>query len=170
MTNPVIDLLSSRRSVKPDLLQEPGPSQAELETILTIAARVPDHKKLAPWRFIVFEGEARARAGDIFAQACLAEDAEPPSSKRLELERGRLLRAPMVIAVVSKVVERPGAPEWEQVLSAGASAFNLCVSANALGFGRRRRSVDRHGDYSLAAGCIPKAVTVCIHFSIIRHW
>ncbi|MEQ1577209.1 MAG: nitroreductase [Hyphomicrobium sp.] len=135
MTNPVIDLLSSRRSVKPDLLQEPGPSQAELETILTIAARVPDHKKLAPWRFIVFEGEARARAGDIFAQACLAEDAEPPSSKRLELERGRLLRAPMVIAVVSKVVERPGAPEWEQVLSAGASAFNLCVSANALGFG-----------------------------------
>ena len=135
MTNPVIELLSKRRSVKPDLLQVPSPSPAELETMLTIAARVPDHKKLAPWRFIVFEGEARARAGDIFAQACVAEDKEPPSDKRLELERGRFTRAPLVVAVVSRVADRPGAPEWEQVLSAGASAFNLCVAANALGYG-----------------------------------
>ena len=135
MTNPVLDLLAKRRSVKPDLLQAPAPSAAELETILTLAARVPDHKKLAPWRFIVFEGDARARAGEIFAAACLAEDQEPPSDKRLELERGRFLRSPLVVAVVSRVVERPGAPEWEQVLSAGASAFNLCIAANALGYG-----------------------------------
>ncbi len=135
MTNPVLDLLSKRRSVKPDMLQEPAPSAAELEKILTLAARVPDHKKLAPWRFIVFEGEARARAGEIFADACLAEDAEPPSHKRLDLERGRLMRSPLVVAVVSRVVEKPGAPEWEQVLSAGASAFNLCVAANAMGYG-----------------------------------
>jgi nitroreductase len=135
MTNPVLGLLSKRRSVKPDLLLAPPPSPAEIETILTLAARVPDHKKLAPWRFIVFEGDARARAGEIFAEACQTEDQEPPSAKRLELERGRFLRSPLVIAVVSRVVERPGAPEWEQVLSAGASAFNLCVAANALGYG-----------------------------------
>lgn len=135
MTNPVIELLSRRRSVKPDLLEAPAPTPAQLETILSLAARVPDHKKLAPWRFIVFEGEARARAGEIFAQACVAEDLEPPSAKRLEIERGRLLRAPLVVAVVSRVSEKPGAPEWEQVLSAGASAFNLCIAANALGYG-----------------------------------
>ncbi len=135
MTNPVLDLLAKRRSVKPDLLQLPAPTARELEAILKIAARVPDHKKLTPWRFIVFEGDARSRAGELFADACLAEDLETPSPKRLDIERGRLLRAPMVVAVVSRVVDRAGAPEWEQVLSAGASAFNLCVAANALGYG-----------------------------------
>ncbi len=135
MTNQVLDLLAKRRSVKPDLLDTPAPTPAELDIILTLAARVPDHKKLAPWRFIVFEGEARARAGEIFAKACLAEDREPPSDKRLELERGRLMRAPLVVAVISRVVVKPGAPEWEQVLSAGASAFNMCVAANAMGYG-----------------------------------
>jgi nitroreductase len=135
MTNQVLDLLATRRSVKPDLLAAPAPSHAELDMILTLAARVPDHKKLAPWRYIVFEGEARARAGEIFAQACLAEDREPPSEKRLELERGRLMRSPLVVAVISRVVEKPGAPEWEQVLSAGASAFNMCIAANAMGYG-----------------------------------
>lgn len=134
MTNETIEFLSKRRSVKPDLLIEPGPSAAELDCILTIAARVPDHKKLAPWRFIVFAGEARARAGEIFARALATEDKDDPSPQRLELERGRLLRSPLVVAVISRVVERPGAPEWEQVLSAGASAFNLCLAANALGY------------------------------------
>jgi nitroreductase len=54
---------------------------------------------------------------------------------RLESERQRFLRAPLVVAVVSRTVENPGAPEWEQVLSAGAACFNLCLAANALGFG-----------------------------------
>ena len=58
-----IELLKTRRSMKPREMTGPGPSAAELETILTIGARVPDHGKLAPWRFIVFEGDARARAG-----------------------------------------------------------------------------------------------------------
>src|SRR6476661_9643867 len=62
-----IDLLKIRRSVKPREMGAPGPSPAELETILTIGARVPDHGKLTPWRFIVFEGDARARAGEVIA-------------------------------------------------------------------------------------------------------
>lgn len=135
MSNETIALLSTRRSVKPDKLLGPAPSPSQLETILTLAARVPDHKKLAPWRFIVFEGDARARMGEVFAVACQAEDLEPPSAVRLNLERNRFLRAPMVIAVISRVVEKPGAPEWEQVLSAGACAFNLCIAANAFGYG-----------------------------------
>ena len=135
MENPIIAFLSARRSVKPDRLVAPGPSPAELDTILTIASRVPDHKKLAPWRFIVLEGEARARLGEVVADACIAAEKEPPSHVRLETERMRLMRAPLVIAVVSRVTPHRSAPEWEQVLSAGAACLNLCLAANALGYG-----------------------------------
>lgn len=134
-SEPTIDLLKSRRSVKPDLLVAPAPSAEELETILTIAARVPDHKKLAPWRFVIIEGAARERLGELAAEACLREDAETPSHVRLETERRRFMRAPLVIAVVSRVKETRGAPEWEQILSAGAACMNLCIAANALGYG-----------------------------------
>ncbi|MFN3625009.1 MAG: nitroreductase [Hyphomicrobium sp.] len=135
MENAILDFLSRRRSVKPDRLAAPGPSPSELETILKIASRVPDHKKLAPWRFIVIEGEGRARLGQIIAEACVAAEKEPPSHVRLETERNRLIRAPMVIAAVSRVTPHRSAPEWEQVLSAGAACFNLCLAANALGYG-----------------------------------
>lgn len=135
MTDALIETLATRRSVKPDRLAAPAPTDEELERILTIAARVPDHKKLVPWRFIVFAGEARAAAGEIFAAACEAEEREPPSPFRLETERKRFLRAPLVVAVVSRVKPRPGAPEWEQILSTGAAAFSLCLAANALGYG-----------------------------------
>jgi nitroreductase len=130
-----IDLLLTRRSAKPAMLGAPGPSSAELATILTAAARVPDHKKLVPWRFIVFEGEARAAFGRVLSEACLAEDAQTPTPGRLESERMRLLRSPLVIAVISRVTPTPAAPEWEQLLSCGAACFNLCLAANALGFG-----------------------------------
>ena len=135
MENPVISFLSARRSVKPDRLAAPAPSPEELETIFTIASRVPDHKKLAPWRFIVIEGEARAKLGEVVAEACIAAEKEAPSHVRLETERGRLQRAPMVIAAVSRITQHRSAPEWEQVLSAGAACFNLCLAANALGYG-----------------------------------
>ena len=115
-------------------MQGPGPTAAELELILTAAARVPDHKKMVPWRFIVFEGEGRARFGDVLAEVCVTEEKEPPSPQRLEIERGRFLEAPIVVGVISKVTPHVGAPEWEQVLSAGAACFNLCLAANALGY------------------------------------
>jgi nitroreductase len=135
MPREALDLLLTRRSSKPAMLATPGPSAAELETILTAATRVPDHKKLVPWRFVVFEGEARARFGEVLAEACKVEETEPPSPMRLETERRRLMRAPVVVAVISRVKAVPGAPEWEQVLSCGAACFNLCLAANALGFG-----------------------------------
>ena len=135
MSQDTIDLLLRRRSVKPAMLTEPGPSPAQLETILTAAGRVPDHKKLEPWRFIVFEGEARGTFGRIILKACLAEDKETPTATRLETERTRLLRAPTVVAVVSRVTPNPGAPDWEQILSCGAVCFSMCLAANALGFG-----------------------------------
>lgn len=135
MDNPMLELLSNRRSSKPMMLAEPGPSPAELERILTIAARVPDHKKLAPWRFIVIAGEARARLGQDIAAACAAEETEPPSEVRLAGEAKRLMRSPVVVCVVSRVTPVPAAPEWEQVLSAGAACYNMCLAANAMGYG-----------------------------------
>ena len=134
MNDALLDVLATRRSVKPDRLAAPAPKGEELDRILTIAARVPDHKKLVPWRFIVFEGDARRAAGEVFAAACQTEEKEP-SHVRLETERARFLRAPLVVAVVSRIARRPGAPEWEQILSAGAAAFNLCLAANAHGYG-----------------------------------
>lgn len=130
-----LQFLRTRRSVKVAQLAEPGPVAAELDTILTCAARVPDHKRVVPWRFIVFEGEARARFGEVLARVLQEEDKDAPSPVRLETERGRFLRAPLVVAVVSRVKEVPGAPEWEQVLSCGAATYNLCLAANAMGYG-----------------------------------
>ena len=130
-----LQLLLSRRSVKPAEMVAPGPGPAELDTILTAAARVPDHKMLVPWRFVVFEGEARARFGAVIAEACKAEDKMEPSQTRLDTERSRLLRAPLVIAVISRARSGvPGAPEWEQILSAGAACHSLCLAANTLGY------------------------------------
>ena len=97
---------------------------AEIDTLLTVASRVPDHGKLAPWRFIVFEGEARRSAGEAIAAAFRAKypDARP---EHIAAERERLMRAPLVIAVVSRAAPHVKIPEWEQVLSAGAAAMNL---------------------------------------------
>ena len=134
MAAEILAFLQRRRSVKPMLMTGPGPTAGEIDEILAVAARVPDHKKLAPWRFIVFEGEARAKFGDVLADACKAEEKEPPSSMRLDTERRRFIDAPVVIGVISRVVPTPGAPEWEQVLSCGAACLNLCLAANALGY------------------------------------
>src|ERR1700758_2566789 len=126
-------LLTSRRSFKAVELAGPAPSAAEIDTLLTVASRVPDHGKLAPWRFIVFEGRARAAAGDAIAAAFQAKypDAKP---EHVEAERGRLVRAPLVVAVVSRAGPHAKIPEWEQVLSAGAAAMNLVTAAHALGY------------------------------------
>jgi nitroreductase len=129
-----IELLRTRRSLKPVELAGPGPSPADLDTLLTIASRVPDHGKLTPWRFIVFEGESRLKAGDAIAASFLVRypDSNP---EQIEFERRRLARAPLVIAVVSRAAPHVKIPEWEQVLSSGAAAMSLVIAAHALGFG-----------------------------------
>lgn len=134
MSNSTIELLLGRRSVKPDKLGDPAPSSEELETILKIASRIPDHKKLTPWRFVVIRGKARELLGSKIEDICRKEDKIAPSDVRLEFERGRFQRAPLVIAVVSCIREGGGAPEWEQILSAGAACMNITIASNALGY------------------------------------
>ena len=128
-----LDLLHRRRSAKPLSMTGPGPDAATLDELLTIAVRVPDHGKLAPWRFIVFDGDGRERAGALFGRVLKAADPNVDPD-RVGLEERRFQHAPLVIGVVSKIVPHPKVPEWEQILSAGAVCMNLLVAATAKGF------------------------------------
>jgi nitroreductase len=132
-TNETIRLLKRRRSLKPHEMTGPGPSPGELQTLLTIASRVPDHGKLAPWRFIVFEGAARERAGRIGLEIKLAENPALDEVSRAA-ELARFAQAPLVVAVVSRAAPHKKIPEWEQQLSAGAACMNLEIAAGALGY------------------------------------
>lgn len=129
----IIKTLLSRRSTAIKNLVAPGPSPKQIEDMLSVASRVPDHNKLSPWWFVVFDGDARVQFGDVLRKAYLLEDANAAPAK-LDLEAERFQRTPLVIAVISRVKEGK-APQWEQRLSAGAAAYNLCLAANALGFG-----------------------------------
>jgi nitroreductase len=131
--NDTIALLSRRRSLAPVKLTGPGPDRAELETLLRIASRVPDHGKLAPWRFLVFEGGGRDRAGRLALEIKL-RDTPALDETSLEAELTRFSRAPLIVAVVSRAAPHAKIPEWEQMLSAGAACMALVIAANALGF------------------------------------
>ncbi|WP_374545308.1 nitroreductase [Rhodoblastus sp.] len=133
LKNDTLRLLSGRRSAPPIQMRGPGPDAQELRSILTLASRVPDHGKLTPWRFILFEGEGRQRAGDILAEI-YARREPAADAQRLELERGRFARAPLVVGVVSRAAPHVKIPEWEQQLTAGAVCMALTVAATALGF------------------------------------
>ena len=128
-----LSLLRTRRSVKPIELGGPAPSAAEIDTILTIASRVPDHGKLTPWRFVVFEGDARTAIGETIAEV-FRSDRPDATPDQIAFERNRMARSPLVIAVVSRAAPHAKIPEWEQVLSAGAATMNLVTAAHALGY------------------------------------
>jgi nitroreductase len=131
--NETIKLLAARRSASPALMHGPGPDAAELQTLLALAARVPDHGKLAPWRFIVFEGDGLIRAGDVVAEVFARREPQAEAA-RIEAERKRFAGSPLVVAVVSRAAPHVKIPLWEQELTAGAVCMNLTVAAAALGF------------------------------------
>jgi nitroreductase len=128
----MIDFLSRRRSTKPVAMTGPGPDAAVLDTLLKIAARVPDHGKQAPWRFIIIADDARVALGQ-HLRTIIQDDTPDAEPAKLELEEKRFLRAPVVVAVISAPVVGK-IPEWEQILSVGAVCYNLCLAANAHGF------------------------------------
>lgn len=131
----MIEFLATRRSNLAKVMGEPGPTEDQISKMLEIAARVPDHRKLEPWRFVQFTGEARARFGRHIASSFIRSNPDMPEDRAI-FEGERFLRAPVVIAVISSPVDCPrGTPQWEQELSAGAVCFNLCLVAQAHGFG-----------------------------------
>ncbi|SSC73342.1 unnamed protein product [Ciceribacter sp. T2.26MG-112.2] len=129
----LIDYLATRRSVPAFQMCEPGPSTAELEQILTLAVRVPDHGKIAPWRFVVYRGAERARIGEALLAMALKKNPEL-SEEMIGVERARFTRAPVVIGVISTAGPHVKIPEWEQLMSAGAVCLNLLMAANAHGY------------------------------------
>lgn len=124
-------LLALRKSANKLVLGLPGPTSAEMDELLAVAMRVPDHRKLAPWRFVVFEGEARARAANALAAILAARGAPAP---QVEEAAKSMLRAPIVVMIVSSPVDDGRTPVWEQELSAGAVCYNLLLAANASGW------------------------------------
>lgn len=129
-----LTLLKTRRSAPIKMMTEPGPTDAQLDAMLAVAMRTPDHGKLAPWRFIVVPASARARFGAALAEIYAAENPDA-SAKRLDEERTRPLRGPALVVAVAKLVpDHPKIPEWEQILSGGAACQNLCIAAGAMGF------------------------------------
>ncbi len=126
----VLGFLARRRSAPALSLAAPAPDAAELADLLTLAARVPDHGKLAPWRFVLLEGEGK----DAFAAALEAIAAGKPDAPKLIAKLGKLKTPPLGVAVVSRTVEGE-IPEWEQLLSAGAVCTTLLYAATAMGYG-----------------------------------
>jgi nitroreductase len=126
-----LDLLLSRRSCPARAMTGPGPSTRQLTDILLAGARVPDHGKLAPWRFIVFEGEARGRFADILVNVLSQDGVDPNQAHEW---RTRVTAAPVIIGVVSRARELIKIPLWEQELSAGAACQNILIAAHAMGF------------------------------------
>lgn len=128
-----LDLLLSRRSGSAKAMKGPGPTDEQIRTLVTAAARVPDHGKLAPWRFLILKGDARDALGNVASKALNATEPDA-GEERLAIERRRFLRAPVIVTVVSRVREAIPIPEWEQILSAGAACQTLCIAAHAMGF------------------------------------
>ncbi len=122
--------LARRRSASALSLGPPAPDEAELATLLTLAARVPDHGKLSPWRFVVMRGEAKAAfvAG---LEAIAERRADGPKAL---VKLGKIRTPPLTVAVISRFSEGE-IPEWEQRLSAGAVCAMLITAAQAMGWG-----------------------------------
>ena len=135
-----LELLAARRSTLAKLLGEPGPSEGELEIILQIAGRVPDHRRLEPWRLVVIEGAARqelhARLSAIYAET--QRSGSPKESEKALEKLAAVVNAPVTICVVSAIradsEKARKTPEWEQQLSVGAVCQNLLLAANASGY------------------------------------
>lgn len=129
--NNVKEFMLNRRSVLIKNMTEPGPTTEELNTIMTIATRVPDHRKLEPWRLLVLQGDARKEFGETLAAVKAKQ--EEMMGIQIEVEKDCFMRAPLVIAVIASPVEHK-TPEVEQILSAGAVCQHINIAAGALGY------------------------------------
>jgi nitroreductase len=126
-------LAATRRSGKPRDMVAPGPDEAQLRRILSAAMRVPDHGKLAPWRFVVIGADQRAAFAALLERAYRADKPQPG---RLELEAIEQFaqQAPALVVVFSTPNKASHIPIWEQELSAGAACTALLFAAHAEGF------------------------------------
>ena len=128
-----LSLLATRRSGKPRDLGAPGPSAAELKQMLAVAARTPDHGKLAPWRFVTVAADQRGAFADLLERAWVRANPQAPRHD-IDAARAFAFQAPSLVVVLSQPVPGHKVPVWEQELSAGAATMNLLHAAHALGY------------------------------------
>jgi nitroreductase len=126
--------LETRRSARPRDLVEPGPDAAQIERMIAIAARSPDHGKLAPWRFVVVRGEDRPAFAAMLEAAYREGKAEEPGRLEIEAIHRFATQAPVLVVALSAPVESHKIPLWEQHISCGAACMNLLHAAHAMGF------------------------------------
>jgi nitroreductase len=128
-----LSLLESRRSAKPRELVGRGPSPAEMERILTIAARVPDHGKLTPWRLVTVAADHRDALADLLKKA-LADENPDAREAHFAKEDEFAHYAGQLVVLISAPIESHKIPVWEQQLSCGTVGMNLLLAAHALGY------------------------------------
>lgn len=133
INKPVIDFLLTRKSPPISELREPAPDDAELLDILKVATRVPDHGMLEPWRFITYRGDARTKVGEFLAKRVVELEGEVPPH-RIEQEKTRFTRAPLIVGVISVPKPHPRIPDWEKFISGGNAAFALVLACHAHGY------------------------------------
>ncbi|MDO9503181.1 nitroreductase [Falsiroseomonas sp.] len=132
--NEAVRALLARASVPPRQLHDPAPDAAALSLAVAAATRAPDHGGLRPWRFVGIQGEARAAFGELLARAMQARAPETPEA-RLDLERLKPLRSPLVVAAGAAIRAHPKIPAWEQEATAAAGIMNFLNALDAMGFG-----------------------------------
>ncbi|HYK13724.1 MAG TPA: nitroreductase [Burkholderiales bacterium] len=156
-------LLERTSAVK---VQDPGPTQEELDTILRSALRAPDHGRLRPWHFIVITGEGRARLGSLLAESLRVR--EPTATREmLEREQQKALRAPAIVVVVARIKSGDKIPDVEQIVSAGAAAEHIMLAAQALAYGAMWRTGAPAYDARVKEGLRLRAGDVIIGFIFI---
>lgn len=146
--SPALSLLLDRISVPARLLGAPGPGRADLEVAVAAALRAPDHGGLRPWRFAAIAGEARKALGELLAATLAARDPETPP-ERLEIERAKPLRSPVVVAAAAALRPEARIPVWEQQASAAAGVMNFINALEARGYGAIWLSSSTLGDPAL---------------------
>ncbi len=137
-TSSITAFLRTRRSAEPALIGAPGPDAEQLAILLETAARVPDHGKMEPWRFIVLRDAPREAFARLVKARWMALNPGEEPDKRAQYDL--IARIPLIIVVVSRAREHPKIPKWEQYLSAGASCMALVTAATAMGLGAQWRS------------------------------
>jgi nitroreductase len=133
--NQVIEFLRNRRSVVAANLAEPGPSEDELNTIIEIGLRVPDHSRCGPWRIQIIRKEGQEKLGELYADLFAKED-EEPTEEKIAYWRQRPQSAPILLAIICypNAEKMHKIPLWEQILSGGAMCQNILNASHAIGY------------------------------------
>jgi len=127
----MLERMARRRSAPAQALGEPGPTPEQVRDLIRLGARVPDHGKLAPWRFVVIERPAK----DVLVDRLRTLSAAQPDPDKALAKLAKLAAAPVTLLVISRTTPGHKVPEWEQALSSGAVCMALLQGAHALGFG-----------------------------------